>query len=46
MEMHSLSDQSGSPEFGPFPEMLKFLKIDKLGIYGPLGFVVVVFFFS
>lgn len=42
MEMNSLSDQSGSPEFGPFPETLKFLKMAKLGIYAPLGFVVVV----
>lgn len=44
MEIHSLSDQPGSPEFEPFPEMLKFLKMDKLGIYSPLGFAVVVFF--
>ena len=44
MEMHSLSDQPGSPEFEPFPEMLKFLKMLKMGIYGPLGFVVVVCF--
>lgn len=46
MEIHSLSDQPGSPEFVPIPKVLKFFKMAKLGIYGPLGcaFVLLLLF--